>query len=122
MFKMTVAGTDTFEVSSASIISVGFKTDIPMDSDARTADVGTTITVRGRILTELDGDPFDSTRKMALWSTVPSSNMECYRCVTVQNIRGGVVERTYVMPNSSNGIENGGNGEDGDSAMRKIII
>jgi len=100
MFKMTVAGTDTFEVSSTSIISVSFKTDIPMDSDARTADVGTTLTIKGRVLTALDGDPFDSTRKMALWSTVPASNMECYRYVTIQNIRGGVVERTYGFPNA----------------------
>jgi hypothetical protein len=100
MFKMTVAGTDTFEVSSTSIISVKFSTDIPMDSDARTADVGTTIVVKGRILTALDGDPFDSTRQMALWSTVPSSNMACYRYVTIQNTRGGVVERTYKLPNA----------------------
>lgn len=100
MFKMTVAGTDTFEVSSTSIISVKFSTDIPMDSDARTADVGTTIVIKGRILTALDGDPFDSTRQMALWSTVPSSNMACYRYVTIQNIRGGVVERTYKLPNA----------------------
>jgi hypothetical protein len=100
MFKMIVAGADTFEVTRTSIISVGFSTDIPMDSDARTADVGSTLTIKGRILTALDGDPFDSTRQMALWSTIPASNMACYRHVTIQNVRGSIVERKYVFPNA----------------------
>ena len=50
--------------------SVKFTTDIPLDSNARTKDVGSTLTITGRILTAVDGDPFDSTRKLALWSAV----------------------------------------------------
>jgi len=113
MFKMTVVGADTFEVARTSIISVGFSTDIPLDSDARTADVGSTLTIIGRILTAVDGDPFDSTRQMAVWSTVPASNMAAYRHVTVENVRGGVVERRYEFPNAFvvDYIEEFGDGE-----------
>lgn len=100
MFKMTVAGTDTFEVAKECIKSVQFTTDIPMDSDARTADVGTTLIVKGKILTAVDGDPFDSTRQLALWSAVAAENANCYRNVTIENVRGGIVERKYTFPNA----------------------
>lgn len=100
MFKMNVAGAEAFEVAKECIKSVQFTTDIPMDSNARTADVGTTMIVEGKILTAVDGDPFDSTRQLALWSAVPAEDSKCYRNVTVENIRGGVVERKYTFPNA----------------------
>ena len=97
---MTVAGADTFTVPKECIESVEFITDIPKDSDARTADVGTTIIVRGKVLTALDGDPQDSTRGMALWSAVPAKKADSYRAVTVKNVRGNVVVREYMFPNA----------------------
>lgn len=100
MFKMTVAGAESFEVSKECIKSVQFTTDIPMDSNARTADVGTTLTVQGKILAAVDGDPFDSTRQLAAWSAVPAENSSCYRNVVVENTRGGMVERKYTFPNA----------------------
>ena len=100
MFKMTVAGAEAFEVAKECIKSVQFTTDIPMDSNARTADVGTTMTIQGKILTAVDGDQFDSTRKLAQWSTVPAENSSCYRSVTIENNPVGVVERKYTFPNA----------------------
>lgn len=100
MFTMTVAGAAPFEVPKECIKKVRFTTDIPMDSNARTADVGTTMVIEGKILTAVDGDPFDSTRQMALWSAVPAENSSCYRSVTIENIRGGIVERKYELPNA----------------------
>ena len=100
MFKMTVAGAETFEIPNKCITSTKFVTDIPKDSDARTGDVGTTMVIEGRILTAVDGDPFDSTRKMGLWSKVPAKKAECYRNVTVEHVRGNVVVRTYNFPNA----------------------
>jgi len=99
MFKMTVAGAEPFEVSKECIKSARFTTDIPKDSNARTADVGTTLVVTGKILTAVDGDPFDSTKKLAQWSTIPAED-SCYRSVIVENVRGGVVERKYTLPNA----------------------
>ena len=100
MFTMTVAGSDTFTIPKECIESAKFITDIPQDSDARTGDVGTTLIVEGKILTATDGDPFDSTRQMALWSAVPSRRAECYRSVMLKNVRGDVVVREYVFPNA----------------------
>ena len=100
MFKMKVVGAETFEITKECITSTKFITDIPKDSDARTSDVGTTIVIEGRILTAVDGDPFDSTRQMALWSTVPAKKADCYRNVIIEHIRGNVVVRNYVFPNA----------------------
>jgi len=100
MFRMMVAGAEAFEVAKECIKSVSFTTDIPMDSNARTADVGTTMVIQGKILTAVDGDPFDSTRQLAQWSAVPAENFSCYRNVVLENIRGGVVERKYTFPNA----------------------
>jgi len=97
---MTVVGADTFTVPKECIVSAEFITDIPKDSDARTADVGTTMVITGKILTAVDGDPSDSTRQMALWSAVPAKKAECYRNVTVKNVRGNVVVREYMFPNA----------------------
>ena len=67
-YKVTVEGVESFEIAKECVRSVKFTTDIPLDSNARTKDVGSTLTITGRILTAVDGDPFDSTRKLALWS------------------------------------------------------
>ena len=69
-------------------------------SNARTKDVGSTLTITGRILTAVDGDPFDSTRKLALWSAVPAERSDCYRKVTVEHVAAGVMERKYHFPNA----------------------
>jgi hypothetical protein len=100
MFKVSVAGSDTFSIVPECTKEVRFSTDIPLDSNARTKDVGTSMIIRGKILTAVDGDPFDSTRQLALWSAVPAEQAIAYRNVTVENIRGGIVERKYNFPNA----------------------
>ena len=99
-YKITVEGTESFEIAKECVRSVKFTTDIPLDSNARTKDVGSTLTITGRILTAVDGDPFDSTRKLALWSTVPAEKADCYRKVTVEHVAAGVMERKYYFPNA----------------------
>lgn len=46
------------------------------------------------------GDPFDSTRKMELWSVVPAEKADCYRKVTVEYVAAGIMERKYCFPNA----------------------
>lgn len=99
-YKVTVAGVKTFEIAKECVKKVLYKTDIPVDSDARTKDVGSTLIITGKILTATDGDPFDSTRELDLWSLVPAEQADCYRKVTVENISGGIVERKYEFPNA----------------------
>lgn len=99
-YRVRVEGMESFEIAKECVRSVKFSTDIPLDSNARTKDVGSTLTITGRILTAVDGDPFDSTRKLALWSAVPAEKVDCYRKVTVEHVAAGVMERKYYFPNS----------------------
>ena len=99
-FRVKVEGAESFEIVKECTKSVKFTTDIPLDSNARTKDVGTTMIIKGRVLTAVDGDPFDSTRKMALWSVVPAERSDCYRKVTVEVVAAGVMERKYCFPNA----------------------
>lgn len=99
-YRVTVEGMESFEVAKECVRSVAFTTDIPLDSNARTKDVGSTLKITGRILTAVDGDAFDSTRKLALWSAVPAERSDCYRKVTVEHVAAGIMERKYCFPNA----------------------
>lgn len=110
-FRVTIEGENSFEIAKECVKKVVYHTDIPEDSDARTKDVGSTMIISGKILTATDGDPFDSTRELDLWSMVPAENAACYRKVTVEIITAGIVERKYFFPNAFvvNHKENFGN-------------
>ena len=62
--------------------------------------MGATMVVKGKILTAVGGDPFDSTRKMALWSVVPAEKADSYRKVTAEYVAAGIMERKYCFPNA----------------------
>lgn len=110
-FRVTVEGQGSFEIAKECVKKVVYRTDIPLDSDARTKDVGSTLEISGKILTATDGDPFDSTRQLDLWSMVPAENSACYRKVTVEIISAGLVERKYYFSHAFvvNQKENFGN-------------
>lgn len=99
-FVVKVEGMETFEISKECVKSVKVATDISQDSNARTKDVGATMTIKGKILTAVGGDPFDSTRKLALWSVVPAERSESYRKLTAEYVAAGIVERKYCFPNA----------------------
>ena len=63
-----VEGSSTIELGTTVITGVKFRTDIPHDSNARSTDMGSTVTITGKILTAVDGDPFDGTRQLGLWA------------------------------------------------------
>lgn len=99
--RVTVSGgPGDFEIAKECVRTVRMTTDIPTDSNARTKDVGSTMVLTGKILAAVDGDPFDSTRQLALWSAVPAEKADCYRNVTVEVIQGGIMERKYNFPNA----------------------
>ena len=99
-FTLKVEGNTTIELGTTSITGVNVSTDIPQDSNARSTDLGSTITVTGKILTAVDGDPFDATRQLGLWALVPAENSDCYRKVTVEVIAASQVVRKYSYPNA----------------------
>jgi hypothetical protein len=99
-FRVKIEGPDTIDLSIESVQTVKFKTDTPIDSNARSKDVGSTMIVTGKILTAVDGDPFDSTRQVGLWSLVPAEKADCYRKVTVEVIAADQVVRKFYYPNA----------------------
>ncbi len=96
--KVKVNGATSFEVPKECVQKVKFRTDIPLDSNARTKDVGCTLEIFGKILVATDGDPFDSTLQMGKWSVVPAEDAAAYRQVEVEVINAGVLERKYSFP------------------------
>ena len=96
--RVTVNGASSFEIAKECVQKIKFRTDIPLDSNARTKDVGSTLDISGKILVSTDGDPFDSTRQLALWSVVPAEEALAYRQVEVEILNAGLVERKYSFP------------------------
>ncbi|MCT4509796.1 MAG: membrane-associated protease 1 [Tepidibacter sp.] len=99
-FRVKIEGAETIDLSMESVQTVKLRTDIPTDSNARTKDVGSTMVIRGKILTAVDGDPFDSTRQMGLWSLVSAEKADCYRKATVEVISADQVVRKIFFPNA----------------------
>ena len=96
--RVTVNGASSFEIAKECVQKIKFRTDIPLDSNARTKEVGSTLEISGKILVSTDGDPFDSTRQLALWSVVPAEEALAYRQVEVEILNAGLVERKYSFP------------------------
>ena len=99
-FQVKVEGAESFSLGVKSIISVNFAMNTPLDSNARSTDLGAEAIITGKILTTLEGDPEDATKKMALWSLVPAENANCYRNVTIDVIAAGQTVRNVVVPNA----------------------
>ncbi|AGF55343.1 MULTISPECIES: hypothetical protein [Clostridium] len=99
-FKVKIEGAETIDLSIESVETVKLTTDTPQDSNARSKDVGSTMVITGKILTAVDGDPFDSTRKMGTWSLVPAEKADCYRKITVEVISADQVIRKITYPNA----------------------
>ena len=93
-------GNSTIDLGKDSITGVKVRTDIPLDSNARSTDLGSTITITGKILTAVDGDPFDSTKQLGLWALVPAENADCYRKVEIEVIASSQMVRKYTFPNA----------------------
>lgn len=99
-FKLKVEGADKIELGIENILTVEFNTDTPDDSNARSTDLGTSLIIKGKILTPVDGEAADSTIKLAQWSLVPAEKADCYRNVTVDVISASQKVREINLPNA----------------------
>ena len=99
-FKLKVEGPSTIDLGTTIVTGVKFRTDIPHDSNARSTDMGSTVEITGKILTAVDGDPFDSTRQLGVWALVPAEKSDCYRKVSIEVIAASQVVRKYTHPNA----------------------
>ena len=90
------------ELEPQVVEKVNFNVEIPLDSSARTKDVGITLTVYGKILanTKEPGSAMDSTSKLLDWSHVPAESKESFRSVVVKDQVGSAITRQYELPNA----------------------
>ncbi|MEK3734045.1 MULTISPECIES: membrane-associated protease 1 [Paenibacillus] len=99
-FRLLVEGQETIELGMDNIQTVVYDTDTPNDSNARSTDVGSTLLIKGKIITATDGDSADDTMKLALWSLVPAEKADCYRKLTLEVIAADQVVRKIHFPNA----------------------
>lgn len=99
-FKLKVEGPEAIELGIENILTVEFKTDTPNDSNARSTDLGTSLLIKGKILTPVDGEVADKTVKLAQWSLVPAEKADCYRNLTIDVISASQVVRKINLPNA----------------------
>ena len=99
-FKLTVDGPDKIDLGIEHLLSVQFEMDTPNDSNARSTDVGTTLVIRGKILTAIGGEAADSTLSIAKWSVVPAEAADSYRNLVVTVISAEQVVRQINFPNA----------------------
>lgn len=95
-FIVKVGGTS---LGVETVQTVDFEVDTPKDSNAKTTDMGVTMTITGKVLTILD-DGTEETVDLALWSMVPAEKSDCYRTVTVDVVSAGQVVRNYELKNA----------------------
>ena len=99
-FTLKIEGQENIQLGVKSIVTVKFKTETPVDSNARSTDLGTSIIVTGKILAAVGGEEADETIKLAKWSMVPAEKSDCYRALTVEVVAVDEVVRQYYFPNA----------------------
>ena len=83
-----------------NITTVKYISDTPDDSNARASDLGVVLEVNGKIITPVNGEEADDTKKMAKWSLVPAESSDAYRELSLEVISGSVVVRKIDLPNA----------------------
>ena len=96
-FTLKVDGTDAVDLGIEHILTVSFDMDTPNDSNARSTDMNSTLLVKGKILTALDGAAADSSINLAKWSKIPAEDMTAYRNLEVEVINASLVVRKFTF-------------------------
>jgi len=102
-FKLNVSSplADSIDLGIESITSIKFTTDIPVDSSARSTYLGATVVIKGKIITEVDGDnDMNQVTALGKWALVPAEKADSYRSVTIKVVTASLVVREYVLPNA----------------------
>ncbi|WP_291255329.1 membrane-associated protease 1 [Fusobacterium sp.] len=99
-FRLNIKGEEEIALGMDNILEASYKSDTPDDSDARATDLGVIITVKGKIITPVNGEEADDTRKLAKWSLVSAEKSDAYRDLVLEVISGSVVVRNIHLPNA----------------------
>ena len=100
-FKLKIKGkNEEINLGMDNITTVKYISDTPDDSNARASDLGVVLEVNGKIITPVNGEEADDTKKMAKWSLVPAESSDAYRELSLEVISGSVVVRKIDLPNA----------------------
>jgi hypothetical protein len=95
-FKVTIEANETINLGIETVTAVKFDTDTPNDSNARSTDLGMTLTITGKIRANIAGVA-DESVKLPTWALVPAEDAQCYGKVSVDVISSGMVVRQIIM-------------------------
>ena len=97
MYKVTIA--DVAELTE-EVLKVEFDSSTPVDSYARSSDIGITVTITGRVSYDLDKIFMkDSTKEIAAWSMKKPDSPDTYKTVTISFDHTGP-KREYTLQNA----------------------
>ena len=100
-FNLKIKGkNEEITLGMDNITTVKYISDTPDDSNARASDLGVILEVNGKIITPVNGEEADDTKKMAKWSLIPAESSDAYRELTLEVISGSVVVRKIDLPNA----------------------
>ena len=100
-FNLKIKGkNEEINLGMDNITTVKYISDTPDDSNARVSDLGVVLEVNGKIITPVNGEEADDTKKMAKWSLVPAESSDAYRELSLEVISGSVVVRKIDLPNA----------------------
>lgn len=98
--RLKIEGSESINLMETSITKITFGADIPLDSNARSTDLGSTALIEGKILAAVGGETADDTSKIARWSLVPAENADCYRNVNITVVSASQIVRQITIPNA----------------------
>ncbi|MGN0288396.1 MAG: membrane-associated protease 1 [Lachnospiraceae bacterium] len=98
--RLNITGSENINLNETIVKDVKFGADIPKDSNARSTDLGATITIIGKILAAVGGEAADDTMKLAKWALIPAENADCYRRLQIEVISASQVVRRVNLPNA----------------------
>lgn len=99
-FKVTVAGTEPISLGKEQVKHYTFRMNTPEDSNARSTDVGCTMTIKGNILASIGSAEAESAIALDRWAQVPAERADSYRSFELTEIAAGQVVRKVTFPNA----------------------
>ena len=100
MIQATISGPETISLSEKVLTSVEFAMITPEDSNARSTDQYTQLTLTGKIIPSVGSADGEPTVALDHWAAITDDKAEAYRSVVARVVESGVVLREYKLPNA----------------------
>lgn len=95
-FKVFIKGvSDEIVLEKESILSINYLSDTPDNSSSRATDLNVGVIIEGKIGNQKE----EQSKKLALWSLVPSESEEAYKNLNIEILSAGTMVRKIEFPN-----------------------